>query len=152
MPGETGEPVVTTLVWFYFFPREAAGASSTRHSPRPFSYGAKQFMHPSGADASRECGGVGVLFGEKVCAFTSPRLREEGEVARGEIADVSDGVSYPSPLWGRDERSSLLGKADRERSERCAGWGRSISCRIIATVENQSRAVPSISASSPPVE
>jgi hypothetical protein len=35
MPGETGEPTVTTLVWFYFFPREAAGASSTRHSPRP---------------------------------------------------------------------------------------------------------------------
>jgi len=26
---------VTTLVWIYFFPREAAGASSTRHSPRP---------------------------------------------------------------------------------------------------------------------
>jgi len=35
MPGESGEPVVTTLVWFYFLPREAAGASSTRHSPRP---------------------------------------------------------------------------------------------------------------------
>jgi hypothetical protein len=39
MPGETGEPVVTMLVWFYFFPREAAGASSTRHSPRPHPFG-----------------------------------------------------------------------------------------------------------------
>jgi len=28
-------PVVTTLVWFLFFPREATGAAGTRHSPRP---------------------------------------------------------------------------------------------------------------------
>src|ERR1700722_20577938 len=35
MPGETGATVVTTLVWFLFFPREAAGAMGTRHSPRP---------------------------------------------------------------------------------------------------------------------
>jgi len=38
MPGESGEPTVTTLVWFYFFPREAAGASSARHSPRPLMF------------------------------------------------------------------------------------------------------------------
>jgi hypothetical protein len=30
-----GEPVVTTLVWFSKFPREAAGASGTRLSLRP---------------------------------------------------------------------------------------------------------------------
>ena len=41
MPGEAGEPTVTTLVWFYFFPREAVGASSTRHSPRPHLFWAK---------------------------------------------------------------------------------------------------------------
>src|SRR6202030_2565091 len=35
MPGDPGGPVVTTLVWFLFFPREAAGALGTRHSPRP---------------------------------------------------------------------------------------------------------------------
>jgi hypothetical protein len=35
MPGDPGGPVVTTLVWFLFFPREAAGAMGTRHSPRP---------------------------------------------------------------------------------------------------------------------
>jgi len=35
MPGESGEPVVTMLVCFLFFACEAAGASSTRHSPRP---------------------------------------------------------------------------------------------------------------------
>jgi hypothetical protein len=35
MPGETGVTVVTTLVCFFIFAREAAGASSARHSLRP---------------------------------------------------------------------------------------------------------------------
>ncbi len=35
MPGDPGEPVVTMLVCFSNFACEAAGASSTRHSPRP---------------------------------------------------------------------------------------------------------------------
>jgi hypothetical protein len=35
MPDRFGVPVVTTLVWFLSFPREAAGAMSTRHSLRP---------------------------------------------------------------------------------------------------------------------
>jgi hypothetical protein len=34
-PGETGEPVVTTLVCFFIFAREAAGALATRLSLRP---------------------------------------------------------------------------------------------------------------------
>jgi hypothetical protein len=35
MPGEPGVTVVTTLVCFLFFAREAAGATSARHSLRP---------------------------------------------------------------------------------------------------------------------
>jgi hypothetical protein len=35
------------LVWFIFFPREAAGAAGTRHSPRPLL--GERFMHNSGA-------------------------------------------------------------------------------------------------------
>ena len=35
MPGNPGGPVVTTLVWLFFIPREAAGALGARHSPRP---------------------------------------------------------------------------------------------------------------------
>jgi hypothetical protein len=35
MPDCFGVPVVTTLVWFFNFPREAAGAMDTRHSLRP---------------------------------------------------------------------------------------------------------------------
>jgi hypothetical protein len=33
--GYSGEPVVTMLVWFFHFPREAAGATGTRLSLRP---------------------------------------------------------------------------------------------------------------------
>ena len=34
-PGESGEPVVTMLVCFFTFAREAAGAAGARRSPRP---------------------------------------------------------------------------------------------------------------------
>jgi hypothetical protein len=44
--------VVTMLVWFLFFPREAAGAAGTRHSLRPRS--GKGFVHDS--DAMRAAG------------------------------------------------------------------------------------------------
>jgi hypothetical protein len=55
MPGRSGEPVVTTLVWLLFFPREAAGASCARHSPRPLG---RRFYHGPGEIAPRECEGV----------------------------------------------------------------------------------------------
>src|ERR1700704_772164 len=47
MPGDLGGPVVTILVCFLHFAREAAGASSARHSPRPRLGG--NDMHNSGA-------------------------------------------------------------------------------------------------------
>jgi hypothetical protein len=41
---------VTTLVCFVFFAREAAGATGTRHSPRPLFFEAVDFLgHDSGA-------------------------------------------------------------------------------------------------------
>jgi hypothetical protein len=48
MPGYSGATVVTTLVCFLHFAREAAGALGTRHSPRPLFQG-ESFMHNSGA-------------------------------------------------------------------------------------------------------
>jgi hypothetical protein len=39
MLGETGEPVVTMLVCFIHFAREAMGATGTRHSLRPLHSG-----------------------------------------------------------------------------------------------------------------
>src|SRR6202043_3681507 len=46
---------LTTLVWFLFFPREAAGAMDTRHSPRP--PGGRK-LSELGRIAPRECGGI----------------------------------------------------------------------------------------------
>ena len=45
--GCSGGPVVTTLVCFLHFAREAAGAAGTRHSPRPLL--GERLMHDSGA-------------------------------------------------------------------------------------------------------
>jgi len=38
MPGVTGVTVVTMLVCYFYFAREAAGASSARHSLRPLNF------------------------------------------------------------------------------------------------------------------
>ena len=47
MPGDPGATVVTTLVCYQHTAQEAAGASGTRHSPRPRLGG--RFLHHSGA-------------------------------------------------------------------------------------------------------
>jgi hypothetical protein len=47
MPGDPGATVVTTLVCYQYTAHEAAGATGTRHSPRPRSGG--RFLNDSGA-------------------------------------------------------------------------------------------------------
>ena len=42
----------------FYIVHEAAGASGTRHSLRPFRGGANEFLHNSGEIAPRDCGGV----------------------------------------------------------------------------------------------
>ncbi len=55
MPGDSGVTVVTMLVCFFYFAREAAGASSARHSLRPLNWG--QRIHAQlGRIAPRDCG------------------------------------------------------------------------------------------------
>jgi hypothetical protein len=54
----SGEPVVTTLVCFVYFAREAAGALATRLSLRPLFYWANGFWQKLGRTAPRECGGL----------------------------------------------------------------------------------------------
>jgi hypothetical protein len=48
-PGVSGKPVVTTLVCFFHFAREAAGASRTRLSLRPLSSEGQWFGQTSDA-------------------------------------------------------------------------------------------------------
>jgi hypothetical protein len=58
MPGEPGVTVVTTLVCFLFFAREAAGAPSARHSLRPPISGDRN----SNQDSRRSCGELAKLW------------------------------------------------------------------------------------------
>jgi hypothetical protein len=54
----SGEPVVTTLVCFIYFAREAAGALATRLSLRPLFIEARTVLANLGRIAPRECGGA----------------------------------------------------------------------------------------------
>jgi len=58
MPGDPGGPVVTTLVWFLSFPREATGAACTRHSPRPMLRGGCLVATTRALFAPRDRGGM----------------------------------------------------------------------------------------------
>src|SRR6476469_413269 len=58
MPGNSGVPVVTTLVCFFYFAREAMGALGTRHSLRPLLSEARTDLAQLGHLAPRERGVV----------------------------------------------------------------------------------------------
>src|SRR4051794_16339545 len=61
MPGESGVTVVTMLVWFYFFPREAAGASRHPAFPAPSEFSEGSTLSKLARIAQRDRGGVGGL-------------------------------------------------------------------------------------------
>ena len=58
MPGCTGVTVVTMLVCFSHFAREAAGASRARHSLRPLLAEGGRFEDKTRVDPRRDRGGV----------------------------------------------------------------------------------------------
>jgi len=62
VPDRFGKPVVTMLVWFLSFPREAAGAASARHSLRPLFSGGTSCCKDPDASAPRECESVAAFF------------------------------------------------------------------------------------------
>jgi hypothetical protein len=130
MPGVSGVTVVTMLVWFYFFPREAAAASSARHSLRPHLFGRTHHarLGRKRAAGTRSCGlfsprpacgerskpqasGEGDyrrvrMRGDSPSPRPSPRKRGEGEVERGEIAE----------MWGELSATSLRGATATKQS------------------------------------
>ena len=90
---------VTTLVWFYFFPREAAGATGTRHSPRPRFLSGETIMHRSGKIAPRGRGGVfwkcgcfilALVARKSAFSYPSPSCGEGGHIV-SEASDVTGG-------------------------------------------------------------
>jgi hypothetical protein len=90
MPGDPGATVVTTLVCYQHTAHEAAGATGTRHSPRPLLFKGERFINGSGA--SRR----GVV---KACLMHSsaPHLQLSSPAKAGDpvIRGISDGTEKP---------------------------------------------------------
>jgi len=117
MPGESGEPVVTTLVWFYCFPREAAGASSTRHSPRPLIFRRVYTMQNSrgfcGEIAEACVTGWLFEFEVEVALFLIP------PTCGVETSEAHSGV-VRSAAWGNSRITKQPHPSHRSRRSRCA--------------------------------
>src|SRR5437899_12855424 len=91
MPGESGEPSVTTLVCFTSpFAREAAGALGTRHSPRPLFFWANGSCKTQ-ALAPRECGVVFDEYDRATLSLVIARLDRATQYSR----DVDDKIERP---------------------------------------------------------
>ena len=91
MPGSPVRPVVTTLVCFLFFAYEAAGASSTRHSPRPLNFRRLYTMRKLARPARRERGGV---WGNTAALDLLPLLWGEGWHIVSGANDVTGGGCF----------------------------------------------------------
>src|SRR5450759_1863815 len=98
--GYSGEPVVTTLVCFFIFAREAAGATGTRLSLRPL-LSRRRIMHNS--DASRRgiedsCGATS-LRGAQATKQTILSLRRYGLLrsARNDVEGAVRALAHPPP-------------------------------------------------------
>src|SRR5947208_1220837 len=117
MPDDSGVTVVTTLVWFYFFPREAAGASRARHSLRPLMF---RWLHVRAnlrKIMRRDRGGVGGLPVVVDCQSSSLRaLAKQSILARIRKLDCFVVSLLAMTAWesaaafrrhGREARSAL---------------------------------------------
>src|SRR5215208_1763118 len=72
MPGESGEPVVTTSCAHYQFRTRDCGCIKHPAFPTPFFLSGGQFVHDSGAFASRECGAASCCHCERSEAIHLP--------------------------------------------------------------------------------
>jgi hypothetical protein len=61
MPGDSGVTVVTMLVCFFYFAREAAGAAGARHSLRPLISESGTFMANLARNMRRDREGVSAI-------------------------------------------------------------------------------------------
>jgi len=96
MPGDSGVTVVTMLVCFLHFAREAAGASCARHSLRPLMFkwaGRSQQNSRAHAARSRSCG-CGCL---KIESGLSSSAKADDPVRRGVSALWLNPVEYWIP-------------------------------------------------------
>src|SRR5260370_19095717 len=85
MPGVSGVTVVTMLVCFVYFAREAAGASGGRHAPRRLSSEGERLRHNSGISCREITDPYlnGRLLNIELLKLRSSRLRHAAVVKQG---------------------------------------------------------------------
>ena len=112
MPGESGEPTVTTLVWIYFFSTRGCGCIEHPAFPTPSDVQMASHDAKLARITRRDRGGVGVC--------TSPRLRGEVEAGRLRVRGTLGAPEcveippHPDPLPASGARE--------KRNGRCVGW------------------------------
>jgi len=117
MPGDPGATVVTNARAFYT-PRAAAGATGTRHSPRPLFRG-EVFLHNSGA-SRRENAGLYPAVIARSGATKQSILSSRGEMdcfasARNDV----EGSRLPSPSRALEGEGRITWSAAKCET----GWG-----------------------------
>src|SRR5450759_5588074 len=101
MPGDSGVTVVTTLVCFFYFAREAAGASCARHSPRPLIGEGRTLLAKLGRIARRECEVISAVIARSEAtkqSRLSTSLRQSWIASRS----LSSGAHSRDPLARND--------------------------------------------------
>jgi hypothetical protein len=121
MPGDSGGPVVTMLVCFIYFAREAAGALGTRHSPRPLL--GEGFMHDSGASRRGNAKLFPAVIAREGARSSIPEtlmIKSRG----GGVLDrpvKPDDDSSPQPSFPR-KRESGIPETPENKREAAAYW------------------------------
>src|SRR6266567_4156752 len=111
MPGDSGVTVVTMLVCFFYFAREAAGASSARHSLRPLNWG--QRIHaPLGRIAPRDRG----FTSDVIRAANSTQLSTMHNLLRDHAMDALGAVDGLGHAQIRGQAAKRIGILARQVS------------------------------------
>jgi hypothetical protein len=122
MPGYSGATVVTTLVCFLHFAREAAGAAGTRHFLRPLFSWADGLQNDS--DASRRENAEPYPFG---CSKieTDNYVTRRHVLPKSRVTRLITSRSQACPGWLSSRRSQIMaasiGLGDRNNGRKTRG-------------------------------
>ena len=114
MPGCLGEPVVTTLVCFFYFAYEAAGAVERPAFPAPSLWRDTNFRITRAPLAPRECGRVSRIEMSKQTYSSCPDLiRASIELRKGVFEE--GWMAGSSPAMTEEEGSNVQRRPGRRR-------------------------------------
>jgi hypothetical protein len=120
MPGESGEPRGDYARMLSIFCMRGCGCTEHPAFPTPSFCLGRIFVHDSGADAPRECGGVSLL-------ASSPRTRGPITTGPGDLIELAE-QSFSKPATG--------GMGPCFRRDDVEWWVKRMDCGIVGGSEN----------------